>query len=92
MLLAPVGEDRTSTDPTLLPVVGALTVFLLISADGKAAGCRTSPPVPWTRMVVLILRPELDAMQQKGQWLVADGFGSADPQYAAWLVDLWKQK
>ena len=28
----------------------------------------------------------------QGQRLVADGFGSADPQYAAWLVDLWKQK
>jgi len=31
-------------------------------------------------------------MQPKGQRLVADGFGSADPQYAAWLVDLWEQK
>ena len=27
-------------------------------------------------------------MQPRGQRLVADGFGSADPQYAAWLVDL----
>ena len=35
---------------------------------------------------------ELDAMQSKGQRLVDEGFGSADPQYAAWLVDLWKQK
>ena len=35
---------------------------------------------------------ELDLMQSKGQRLVADGFGSADHQYAAWLVDLWKLK
>ena len=35
---------------------------------------------------------ELDQMQSRGQRLVADGFGSADSQYAAWLVDLWKQK
>ena len=35
---------------------------------------------------------ELDQMQSRGQRLVADGFGSADPQYAAWLVALWKQK
>jgi len=35
---------------------------------------------------------ELDQMQSRGQRLVADGFESADPQYAAWLVDLWKQK
>ena len=31
-------------------------------------------------------------MQERGQRLVEEGFGSADPQYAAWLVDLWKQK
>ena len=35
---------------------------------------------------------ELAQMQSHGQRLVGEGFGSADPQYAAWLVALWKQK
>ena len=35
---------------------------------------------------------ELDQMQSRGQRLVGEGFGTADPEYAAWLLDLYRQK
>ena len=35
---------------------------------------------------------ELKEMQDRGRRLVEGGYGLADPEYAAWLVELWKQK
>ena len=35
---------------------------------------------------------ELDQMLSRGHQLVEEGFGSADPEYAAWLLDLYRQK